>query len=926
MKKDGLALMLKFIKDFNLKKIFFFVVCAKFVFLLPHHALALPEHTSPPLISEVIVKVDGRVEEDVRNFVSIKEGETLSLKKINEVIKYIYRTRAFSDIQVLKTGDRRVRLTFLLTKKLFTRRIVFSGYQEIPKKKLRESLYSLEENSHFSERRLMRAEKELKEVLRKEGYFHSEIRSFYESDAQSSSVHVFFEISPGKRYIIRKIDFVGEVLLQEDKLRKEMKSREGGVYIPWMVEEDIARLKEKFNSVGYQRAVIEIQSRRFDERNMNVFLSLKVNPHEKIEILVKGANIPLSLLRPIWEGEIFEGWGLREGEAKIIDFLRKKGHIFSQVHSSIKKAENEIQVIHKVDPGQRYRIEGVLFKGLDYFSPSELKKELVFRKKIPFLSRIDGERIFGLPREIGMLYKTQGFPQTRVDLNFIKQGKKVTAVFYIDEGKQERIDKISIEGTTLFPSEILLEQISSFEGGPFFQARVQKDIERLENFYLNQGNRGAEITAQFERKIDNLVSLRFNIREGKKVKIDKIVITGSAVTRRRTIRKELRIKEGDYAFYDKILETKKRLESLGIFSEVTIEEVPLSPERANLIINLREGHRNYAGLGLGLETKGEPYTFVLWNNEIRPRGTAEFIRGNILGTASQLSIVAQLSFREKRSVISWEQPYFFGIPWQSYWNAWIEDEDRKSFTFERRGISLTAIRSASKSLMLITTLRWVRTNLSNLAIVESEVDRQHHPFSAFSLSGSVIWDQRDDPFNPEKGSFLSFVAEWAYPLFKAESDYLKNFIKFQQFISINQGFSLSCTFRLGLGTGKIPIHERFFAGGSNSFRGERFDELGPKDPESHLPRGGKSLLLFNFELKFPLYPGLKDLFGAVFYDTGNIFPEIEDMRFSSLQNAVGIGIRYRTPMGPVRFDLGWNLSDPERSGKVLAFITIGNVF
>ncbi|MFB0564916.1 MAG: POTRA domain-containing protein [Candidatus Aminicenantaceae bacterium] len=858
--------------------------------------------------------------------ISIKKGEEFSFKKISESIKHIFKTGLFSDIQVLKSGEQDVHLTFLLSRRLFTRGITFLGEHGISEKKLRESLYALRENSPFSKERLNRAIEELKEVLEKEGYFHPEIRATSKDDFQSSSVDVYFEISPGKRYLIKKIYFSGEVLLSEDRLKKKMKSQEGQVYIPSVVEEDIRQLEKMYHLMEYQRALIEVDKPRFDDGEGSVNLTFNINPHEKINIIVRGATVPIMLLRPIWEERIFEEWGLAEGEAKILSFLRKDGYIFATVKSSIKRTDNEIEIIYGVSPGDKVKIEDVAFEGIKYFTPDRLKKELEINKKIPLLSWIDGERLFELPKEIEMVYRIHGFPQTRVDLNFIRQEKKVRAVYYVEEGIQEKIESIHVEGASLFSRKKILEQISSVEGGPFFRPHVQRDIEKLENFYLNKGVRGTEIAVNVEKKSDNIASLRFNIREGKRVKIEIIVVTGNLITKRSTIFRELRIKEGDYAYYDAIVESKRRLERLGIFSEIRIEEVPLSPSSENLIIRLREGKRNYLGIGIGLETKREPYTFRIWDSVIRPRGTAEFIRGNILGIASQLSLVAQISLKEKRGVISWEQPYIFGLPWRSSLNAWMEREQRKSFGYNRRGISLTAIKSPLEDIILLATLRWVRTNLFNLEIAESEVDRQHHPFSTSSISGSFIWDRRDDPFNPERGSFLSFVAEWAYPIFNAESDYLKNFVKYQQFLPILSSFAFSTTARFGIGTGRVPIHERFFGGGSNSFRGESFDELGPADPTSQKPVGGKALLLLNFEFRFPFFGASRNLYGAVFYDKGNIFPEMKNIAFKSLQDALGFGIRYRTPLGPVRFDLGWNLDAPEGERKVLAFITIGNVF
>ncbi len=164
------------------------------------------------------------------------------------------------------------------------------------------------------------------------------------------------------------------------------------------------------------------------------------------------------------------------------------------------------------------------------------------------------------------------------------------------------------------------------------------------------------------------------------------------------------------------------------------------------------------------------------------------------------------------------------------------------------------------------------------------------------------------------------------PVFGSESDFLKNFIKYQHYFSLLPRLTFSSTFRMGLGRGLMPIPERFFAGGSNSFRGERFDELGPRDQDSGNPIGGKALVLLNFELTFPFVSSIRNLYGAVFYDTGNVYARRKEFSLTSFRDAIGFGLRYRTPLGPIRVELGWNLDAPEGEKKVIAFITIGNVF
>ena len=885
--------------------------------------------SSSPRIAAVSVMVDGQSSgEDMKKLIPIKEGEPFSLNRVSSSIKQIYKTGLFSEIQVVKEGDLDVRLTYLLTRKLFARRIVFQAEEKLPRQKLRVSISSLREGTFFTEEKLEKAAEELKEALIQEGYFQPEIETFTKKDPKSSSFDVFFRIISFKKFVITEISFSGDVILPEDELRIVMKSKEGKRLIPSMLAEDITKLKDVYSANEYQRAEIEVGKVRFDEREGSVSLSLIVIPNERIEIVVEGAKVPLEILRPIWETRIFEDWGVKEGEAKILSHMRKKGYLFASVTSSIEREDNRMRVIHTVTLNEKNKILKISYNGLNYFAPSQLEAELGVGERISLLKWIDAERLLKLPEEIEFLYELNGFPDAHVDTNFVRKRNGVEVLFFIQEGNQQKIQRISFEGIQSFDSRVLFEQIGSSEGGPFVPLNLQKDMEKLESHYLNQGFRGTEITARVDEAGDDLFSVTFRVNEGNKVKIEKIIITGNDTTGRKAILRELRIKEGDYARSNGIRESKRRLERLGIFTSVQIEEISLSPERENVVINVREGKRNYASLGLGLETATKPEAFGIWDVSWRLRGTAEFIRSNVFGSAGQASLVGQYSLADKRAVLSWEQPYFFGLPVVTSWNTWVEQIYRESYTSDGKGMSMTTIKRVSENVMFLASLKWAETTLIDLQIEPNEVDRQFSPYSVTSLTGSFIWDRRNDPINPHRGSFLSLALEKAFPLLEDESNYVKTFIRNQHYVPILSEVIFNMTFRLGFGGGKmnIPIHERFFAGGSNSFRGERFDELGPVDEVSGKPVGGEALLLLNFEVTFPIFSAFRDLRGTFFYDVGNVFERIEDIALVSMQNAVGFGIRYRTPLGPIRLELGWNLNDPREERKPLVFFTIGNLF
>ena len=893
-------------------------------------AVRAQEASAEPPISQISVVINGEPApvEMLSRLVDLQAGDPFSLHLVSRIIRQIYQTGLYSDVQVLREGEKEIKLFFLLTKRLIVRKIDFLSTQDIPRQKLREGMHALRKGGPFLESRLERARDELTVLLDREGYFDSEIESSIQKDSLGEVVDVRFKVRLSPRYSIEKITFSGSPIVDDAVLRRKLNLKEKGEFIPEILDADLDRLKEMFGELGYRRAEVYVLNRRFDPQTRNVSLELEILPHEKIEIIVTGAEVPLTLLQPIWEVDIFEEWGLTEGEAKIIEYLREKGYLFSSVSARIEREEDQIRVIYEVTPGERFKIQDIEFKGVRHFTPDAIRNELEVQKKIPILAGIDGARIFKLPREIEFLYRTRGFPETQVDLNFEKTSGRVKPVLFVKEGRQETIREIEVEGNFLFRREEVLDQLSSSPGGPFYEPDIRKDIDKLLNFYRNQGVRGTEAASEVEREGENHYSVKFRIQEGRRIRIAHIVISGNNVTRQTVLERELQVREGDYAKFDLIQETKRRIERLGMFSEVKIEEISLNPDESNLLIRVQEGERNYAGLGVGLETKSEPRSFAVWNSVILPRGTAEFIHSNLFGSAAQISLVGQISLGEKRAVISWEQPYFFGIPMQTFLNGWVEREARTSYSFDRRGISFSSIRPLSKNenMILVPALRFAKTTLYELYTPESEVDRQHFPFSATSISGSFIWDKRDDPFNPEENFFLSSVLEWAYPLFKSESDYLKTFTKFQHYLPLAPDVSFNSTIRLGLGRGRMPIHERFFGGGSNSFRGVRFDELGPRDPNSSNPVGGKALLLFNFELTFPVITAFKNLRAVVFYDKGNVFSKRRQVSWSGLQDALGFGVRYRTPLGPVRLEIGWNLDAPEGEREPLAFITIGNVF
>jgi outer membrane protein insertion porin family len=264
--------------------------------------------------------------------------------------------------------------------------------------------------------------------------------------------------------------------------------------------------------------------------------------------------------------------------------------------------------------------------------------------------------------------------------------------------------------------------------------------------------------------------------------------------------------------------------------------------------------------------------------------------------------------------------------------AWAEREARTGFTLDRRGISLSAVKALSRSRLLLGSLSLTRTSLPetpDLSDLPPDIDRRFLPYSAALASLGMSWERRDDTLNPTRGVFFSAVGELGVPVFGTESNYQKLFLKAQYFRPLTSRLNLGLTTRLGLGNGLRHLPERFFAGGSNTFRGEEFELLGPIDSTTLKPYGGEAVLLVNAELTLPIFPSWQAFRLAAFFDLGNVYATLGEFRPFDLRGAAGAGLRYRTPLGPVRVEIAWKLwglDAQDKRGRPLIFLTIGNIF
>jgi outer membrane protein insertion porin family len=891
-----------------------------------------PQDAPQAVVDRVVIEVDGRPgEAGLLDLIPLRPGDLYQPNLVDQAVKQIFRTGLFADVRVEKAGDERVALTFFLVRRVFIDSVRFRG-AKVSAMRLTDVLTSLRPGGFLEEDRIPAAVEEVRDGLRREGLFDAVVVCDVVRKPGASTADLVFRTTDWKSYRVGGLEVEWKAEIPERALLKALKTKVGDVYVPRRLAAHLEALSAGLAKAGYRRAEVLLAGESFDEQNRRVDLRVEILPREKIVIVVNGARVPGRLLEPIWEEPVFEPWGLAEGEARILNHLRRKGFLFAEVESRIEKERGEVRIVHDITPGAGHKLEGVEFRGLTAFTVNDMKNRLAIREGIPFFSLLSYDRLFAVSREIEGHYKESGYADVRVRLELERLQTGVRAVFDIQEGPKTVVDAVRLEGAGLFPEADIVGGLVSRPGDAYFPPNVQKDVGQIESFYLAKGVRGTTVVPRVEPAGENRVSLVYEVEEGEPVLVRNIFFTGNRRTKNRVIRRELKVGKGEAADYSSIQATKMGLERLGIFSDVRVEEVQTGPGEEVVVVTVREGAENYTGIGLGFESL-TPLTGSLasWPSDFRPRIAAEYIRSNVLGLGAQMGLLGQLSSRERRAVLSWNQPFFLGLSMPTTLLAWAEREDRESFIFDRQGISFSAIKALSKARLLLGSLSLIRTAIPeyDLENPPESLDRRFLPYSAAIASVSMNWERRDDTLNPTRGYFLSAVGEWGFPVFGMESDYQKIFLKGQYFRPVSSTLNFGLTARLGLGNGLRNLPERFFAGGSNTFRGEEFEMLGPLDDTSLEPYGGEAVSLVNAELTWAIIPSWKDLRIASFLDLGNVYEGLKDFRPFDLRGAAGAGIRYRTPLGPVRLEIAWKLwgfDARDRKGRPLIFLTIGNIF
>jgi outer membrane protein assembly complex protein YaeT len=895
-----------------------------------------------------------------------KAGEPYSGALIRESIERLYATGRFTDIRAdaQETPEGLV-VTFLTQARYFIGIVRVEGVPAPPSEPLLQSATQLQLGYPFDEEQLPAAAGRLWQVLEDDGYFQAEIVPRLENHPERQQVDISFDVRSGERARLGQIQVTGNPVFPAARILEEAEWEQGKRLTSELIQEGMTRLRNLYREENYLRADIRIVQRQLHRESNSVDLELSVQAGTPVEVSLTGADLSRSRLEqmvPIFQEGTLDEDLLREGERNLLAYFESQGYFQVEVRYQRRTDDPARDAIeYVVTLGPRQRLEGIEITGNRYFQ-TEVLRERMRIQPATLTSRYGRFSRRALDQDraaIRALYQSNGFTQVEVvaSLQPAPSQDGLIVLLEIREGQQTIIGDFSLTGNRSFTEDELAGYLNAAGGQPYSDSLVATDRNNVLNSYWNEGFPAARFDFVATPSDDgSAMDLQYVLDEGEPESVRHIFVGGLEHTRVGIVNRQLQIQDGQPLSHSRLLETQRRLYDLGLFSRVEIAvQNPRSPERQrNVLVYLEEARRLTLKLGLGGEYGrfGGSSEDVEGENKFSPNVSLDLTRLNVGGRPHTASFRSRFSALQRRVGLTYTAPRFLNYEWLSASARGFYDKTRDVNTFTARrweaSLQFEGRRSRVTTWLQRYAFRRVQVDLDPQRFSEQDIPVESQPVLVGLLGSTWIRDTRDVPTNARQGIFTSVDVAVAAKQLGSEASFVRALIQNSSYHRIGENLVFARSTQIGgqapFGklrrvevesedpeaapriefTRDIPIAERFFSGGAISHRGFGLNQAGPRDQETGFAVGGDALLLNSIELRFPIWQAIQ---GVLFHDVGNVFAEIgeislssnqkplveglvegKDTDFSFLSHAIGIGLRYQTPVAPVRFDVGYNLN------------------
>jgi outer membrane protein insertion porin family len=932
---------------------FFHAIPAGFALaaLLFAATVALRAQTSPfdgrPVSELRVVDAAGQVLEVNPSGLALAPGRAYSSEAERATLRQLDRTGLYADIRALVTTlPGGLRVDYVVRRNYFIGVVRVKGLEPPPNEDRAIGAMNLQLGDTFTDNVLADALGRLQLALEADGLYQAKLTRELVAHADTREMSVTILVAPGPRARVGRIDVANHTAIATPRLLGEAKMHPGGRVTQRLFQRAEDRLRKYLVKKNYLSARAIVRRGQYDARTNSLPVRVEINAGPKVRLVVEGTHISGGELRklvPIYaEGAVDEDL-LQEGRRNIRDYMQRRGYFDADVSYSFRnEAKSGTQlIVYSVERGPRRRLVGLAFAGNRYFGDELLRSRLSIQPA-GFLSHgLFSPRLVRDDEDsIRQLYLANGFRQVEVKAetvtNFAGKSGDLFVRFQIAEGKQTRVASLAIVGNHALSDVELRSVVSSTPGQPFSQANIATDRDNILALYFDEGFPRAAFRSEVlpENQPDR-VALVYRIAEGPQIRVRRVLIAGYVHTRPGLIRRQVQFEPGEPLRESDVVETQRRLYDLDIFNRVQV--APQNPTGdttdKNVLVAVTEAKRYTVSYGGGLEAQrlGGATSPVGGTLSFSPRVIFEISRSNVMGRAQTVAFRLRASTLQYRGLFSFTIPQLLAKPRVKFLLTGFADKTRdvRTFTSSRYETSAQIVQtySPTTSFLYRYSFRHVLVDASSLRVNPAEIPLFSQPTRVSEFGASWVRDRRNNPADATRGSFNTADFSVALKSIGSSASFTRFFFQNSTYLPIGRRLVFARSARFGvehpLGQTTaidIPLPERFFAGGGNSLRGFSLDQAGPRDPVTGFPVGGLALLVFNQELRFPMalpFVG-PNLGGAIFYDAGNVFTNFSSItldpspsspsNLNFFSHTIGFGFRYQTPIGPVRFDIGYLLN------------------
>ncbi|MCY4379908.1 MAG: outer membrane protein assembly factor BamA [Candidatus Dadabacteria bacterium] len=710
-----------------------------------------------------------------------------------------------------------------------------------------------------------------------------------------------------------------------------IETKQGDEYSSQMVKEDLKRIYELdfFQQVLVDVKPIEDGLRvEFIVEENPVLADLKLSGNDKL----KEDDIKEAVA--FREGRIVSLRKITEGREIILALASDKGLVGTEVEYEIEpRGDGVVDVVYRIDEGDRKYIKEVELVGNSKIETKKIRKNMYSKPKY-FLSFITKRGLFKIEEikrdsdRIKAVYIDNGYLDVGVSEPGIRydEGKDGYVVsFSIEEGVQYKVSRITFSGELAGDQDEIRPELELLPDSVFSSFVLQADIGRIADFYGDKGYAFANVTPDVRLdKGNNLVSIDYSIEKGGEVHIRNINILDNTRTRDHVIRRELSLEEQSLYSVSNLRAARYEAARLGYFEdtiEVLTHRVEGTEDLLDVDIKVEERPTGFFSFGGGVSSV-ENFLFA-----------GQIQESNLFGYGKTLSLDAQIGGVTKTLSLNYRDPYLFGTNWLLDISMYAHDRDYRDFERAARGVSLGVGRRIKRYFQVRVFQEFSKQDVHNVRgdaqLVLSETER-----TIVSTGVGLSWDKRNNYLDPTKGFLLSTAVEYA-GLFAGNTEFIKYNATAKSWIPFWKGTYFAAKANYGLlhlidAGDDLVVEERYFLGGPNTLRGFRYRRVGPRRPTDtggYVIIGGVQQVLASLDFVVPLSKtvGLK---AVAFFDVGNAFDEDEfSLNPSNLRKDAGFGIRWISPLGPMKLDIGFPIGERLRDEeKYEVQFTVGNLF